>query len=250
MRTCFYVSGFLIVFSVIGVARAALPNSSSIVLAVNTEEFVIPKKSAYKDLKLKVPYYNQQYPNSCEAASLRMALAYRGIYKKDMDIVKAFGYNPTYKDWTNSIWTDPQKQYVGYVNIAGRPYGGYGVYGLPVVKATEGFGRTAVYATGTAITAQFLAREIDAGNPVIAWGYTSITEPANFWTTKDGTTVKALRGEHVRVIVGYKGTIEKPLGFYVSDPFTGEKQKYWTTEKLMAHMQKVPGVTDQAVVVK
>jgi uncharacterized protein YvpB len=206
--------------------------------------------SVYKDFKLGVPYYRQQYPNSCEASSLRMALAYRGIMKNDVQVLTKFTYNPTFKDVVNNIWDDPQKQYVGYVDIAGRPKGGYGVYGLPVLKAVKSFGREGEYATGTAITAQFLATELDAKNPVMIWGYTSYTEDPYTWTTKEGTTVKALRGEHVRLVVGYKGTAEKPLGFYVHDPYTGKANEYWPTKTLMDHIHRVQGVTDQAVVVR
>jgi uncharacterized protein YvpB len=204
----------------------------------------------YKDFKLKVPHFMQPYVNSCEATSLRMALAFKGVVKNEIQILSKFVYNPTFKDWTKNIWDDPQKQYVGYVDVSGKPNGGYGVYGLPVLRAVEGFGRTGVYATGTAITAQFLAQEIDNRNPVLIWGYTSLKEPAYTWTTPEGVVVTAVRGEHVRVVTGFKGTVDNPVGFYVHDSFYGKKDEYWTAAKLIAHIQKVPGVTDQAVVVR
>jgi uncharacterized protein YvpB len=216
----------------------------------NASSTSIPDKNIYTDIKLKVPYYKQPYANSCEATSLRMALAYKGVVKNEIQILTAFTYNPTVKDWVNNIWDDPQKQYVGYVDVSGRPNGGYGVYGLPVVKAAQSFGRTATYATGTAITAQFLAEAIQAKNPVLLWGYTSLKEPVYTWTTREGVVVKAVRGEHVRVVTGYRGTVANPIGFYVHDPFTGRIHEYWTTQKLIEHIQKVPGVTDQAVVVR
>lgn len=206
--------------------------------------------NVYKDIKLKVPVYKQQYANSCEAATLRMALAFKNIKKSEIQILTKFGYNPTYKDWTNNIWDDPQKQYVGYVDIAGKPYGGYGVYGTPVAKAIESLGLRSEYATGTAVTASFLAKSLDNRNPVIVWGYSSFTEVPYTWKTKEGVEVKAFRGEHVRLVVGYKGTIEKPIGFYINDSLKGKVTEYWTTEKLMENINKVPGVTDQAVVVK
>ena len=205
----------------------------------------------YKDFKLKVPYFKQQYPNSCEASALRMALAYKGIVQNDdADILTKFTYNPRAKDWVNNIWDDPHQQYVGFVHVSGRPNGGYGVYGAPVKKAIESFGRAGEYATGTAVTAQFLAQELNKGNPIIIWGYTSLTEAPYTWTTSEGVVVKAVRGEHARTVVGYKGTPTSPKGFYVHDPFTGKANVYWTAQALMDHMGKVPGVTDQAVVVK
>lgn len=220
----------------------------SVVLA-DTATDVINTKT-YKDLKLKAPIYKQQYANSCEAAALRMALAFKGIMKNDVQILTKFGYNPRAKDWKNNIWDDPQKQYVGYVDVTGKKNGGYGVYGLPVVKAVESFGLKGEYATSTAITPTFMAQAIDNKNPVMIWGYTSFTEPAYTWKTPEGNEVKAFKGEHVRLVVGFKGTIENPEGFYVHDSVTGKAYEYWSTQKLMTHIAKVPGVTDQAVIVK
>lgn len=222
----------------------------SAIFVVTTFTQVQAADVLYKDFKLKVPSYKQQYANSCEASALRMALAYKGVVKNDVQVLSQFGYNPKVKDWTNNIWDDPQKQYVGFVDVSGRPNGGYGVYGMPVLKAVERLGRSGQYATGTAITSQFLAGELDKGNPIVIWGYTSITEPAYTWKTLDGVEVKAIRGEHARTIVGYKGTVANPIGFYVHDPFTGKANQYWPVKTLMDHMQKVPGVTDQAVVVR
>ncbi len=212
----------------------------------------VPKKATniYKDIKLKIPHFMQPYANSCEATSLKMALAFKGVIKDEIDILAKFVYRPTVKDWDNNIWDDPQKQFVGYVDVSGKPNGGYGVYGLPVLRAVEGFGRTGVYATGTDITASFLAQEIDNNNPVLIWGYTSLKEPVYTWTTREGVVVTAVRGEHVRVVTGFKGTVDKPIGFYVHDSFYGRKDEYWTADALIAHIQKIPGVTDQAVAVR
>jgi uncharacterized protein YvpB len=221
------------------------------VTTVFADTLSVNNTNIYKDIKLKAPAYKQQYANSCEAATLRMALALKKILlKNDVQLLSRFGYNPTYKDWTNNIWDDPQKQYVGYVDVAGKPFGGYGVYGLPVVKAIESLGLKTEYATSTNITATFLAKAVDNKNPVIVWGYSSYTEPPYTWKTKEGLEVKAFRGEHVRLIIGFRGTIDKPIGFYLNDSLKGKYAEYWTTERLMENINKVPGVTDQAVVVK
>lgn len=206
--------------------------------------------NSYKDFKLKVPSYKQQYANSCESSALRMALAYKGIVKDDVGVLTRVGYNPKNRDWTNNVWDDPQKQFVGFVDVSGKPNGGYGVYGLPIKKAAESFGRQAEYATGTAITAQFLAKELDNGNPIVIWGYTTYTEPAYTWNTPDGGKAIALKGEHARTVVGYRGTASNPVGFYVHDPINGKANVYWSAKNLIDHIQKVPGVTDQAVVVR
>lgn len=201
--------------------------------------------------KLKIPYYKQQLANSCEASSLRMALAYYKIpVQRDMSIILKFGYKPRAKDWDKNIWDDPQQQFVGHANIAGKPDGGYGTYGLPVIKAIKSFGRNAEYATGTAITADWLAKQISEKHPVIIWGATSITEPPYTWTTPEGVEVKAFKGEHARLVTGFKGDPKDPEGFYIHDPWNGKADEYWTVADAMEHINLVPGVTDQAVVVK
>ena len=212
---------------------------------------VFAATNAVSITKLKVPYYKQQLANSCEAASLRMALAYHGVkIQRDMSIILKFGYKPKAKDWDKNIWDDPQKQFVGHANISGKPKGGYGTYGLPVVKAAKAFGRDAEYATGTAITAPWLAEQIEGGYPVVIWGATSLTEPPYTWNTPAGVEVKAFKGEHARTLIGFKGSVENPEGFYIHDPWNGKASEYWTTADLMEHMNLVPGVTDQVVVVK
>jgi hypothetical protein len=50
--------------------------------------------------------------------------------------------------------------------------------------------------------------------------------------------------------VGFTGKVDTPTGFYVHDPFNGNASEYWNTEKLMNQVSAVPGVTNQAVVIK
>lgn len=197
-------------------------------------------------VKLSVPYFYQQHKNSCEAASLRMALAYYNINTKDLDIVEKFGYSPKMKDVANNVWDDPQLMFVGDVNGTDRNQG-YGVYGQPVLKAVKSFGRSGTYETN--ITPSFLAKAIRNGHPVVLWGYTTLNEPPYLWNTPKGQVVKAFKGEHARVVVGVRGTIDNPLGFYVHDPLTGDTAKYWSTSSLIGNAYGVFGVTNQAVVV-
>ncbi len=212
------------------------------------EEAEAPKT---EDIRLSVPHFKQQYTNSCEAASLRMALAFYGVISNDYDIVLSFGYAPKEKDVENNIWDDPHKMFVGSLHQKGNTFG-YGVYGEPVAKAALSFGRTSQYVTR--ITPKFLADEIRNQHPVVIWGYTSLSQEPYTWTTPEGKTVTAFRGEHARVLVGARwkaGTVASsdPEGFYVHDPLGGAYE-YWDSEKLMAHMSAVPGVTDQAVAVR
>ncbi len=203
---------------------------------------------------LDVPYADQQYVNSCEIASLRMVLKYKGVepqfapaIQDDMSLLQIVGYNPREKDIITNTWDDPQIQFVGYVDKVGK---GYGVYGRPIARAAEALGRQTEYLTGAAIMPQKIAQEVRAGNPVIIWGNTSNSYPPYTWKTPVQTTVTAFKGEHARVVVGVIGATEQPTGFYVHDPITRENFKYWSARTFMDQMTSVPGVTDQAVVVR
>ena len=82
------------------------------------------------------------------------------------------------------------------------------------------------------------------------WGYTSLTEKPYIWKSREGKDIVALKGEHARLVVGVLGTKEKPIGFYVHDPFNKQRYQFWSTDDLMKHMLAVPGVTDQAIVIR
>ena len=202
-----------------------------------------------KIVKLEVPYFKQQYNNSCEAASLRMALAFYGIkVDDDLDIVQKFGYTPKLKDVINNIWDNPNEMFVGDINAVGSTTG-YGVYSQPVVKTAISYGKTDSYDTKV-ITSQLLAKEIKAGHPVILWGYTSITTVPYTWNLTGGGEVTAFKGEHARLVVGFAGDITNPDGFYVHDPFNDRQYEYWPTDKLIDQVYAVDGITNQAVIVK
>lgn len=195
-------------------------------------------------VKLNVPFYKQVYAQSCEAASVRMALAYRGIGASDWDILHKFGYNPTHKNHDTNTWDDPQKQFVGDVNGNQGKGTGWGVYAEPVAAAVRSYGRQA--STHYGISAQFLAQQLHSDRPVVLWGIWGSSAQIQTWTTTDGGTASGPFPMHVRLVVGVKGSVEDPLGFYVHDPITGSA--YWSTAQLMSNTQKA-GPANQAVVI-
>lgn len=197
-----------------------------------------------KTITLSVPYYRQVYAQSCEAASLRMALAYRGIQSSDWDILQKFGYAPRSKDVESNSWDDPQKQFVGDVNGNQGKGTGWGVYAEPVAAAARQFGRSAVTQYG--VSASFLARQIYNDRPVILWGIWGTSASIQAWNTPDGVTASGPFPMHVRLVVGVKGSIDNPQGFYVNDPITGSA--YWSANQLIANTQKA-GPANQAVVI-
>lgn len=250
-RIIFSTESASVILEDISMVTSSFPIGESIhattTLATSTPATSTVKKAYSPEVfKLDVPYFKQEYSRSCEASSLRMVLAYYGITTHDMDILQKIGYAPRPKDKENNVWDDPHEMFVG---DASKDNGeGYGVYGEPVVKAANSFGKEAEYATK--ITAQYLAQHVRAGHPVILWGYLVSAGPEVRWNTPSGGEVIAIADEHARVVVGVLGTAKNPVGFYLHDPRSEEPYEYWSKENLMAHIGAVPGVTNQAVVVK
>lgn len=87
---------------------------------------------------LAVPLYLQQHPLSCEAASLRMALAYRKVDVAEDDLLSQIGVDPT--PHTGNVWGDPYKAFVGNVN-GKQMTTGYGVYWGPIARVAGNYRR-------------------------------------------------------------------------------------------------------------
>lgn len=196
--------------------------------------------------KLNVPMYYQQYAQSCEAASLRMALAYKGAGSpSDWSILQRFGYNPRSLDKKNNIWDDPQQQFVGDVKGNQGKGTGWGVYAEPVAAAARSYGRDATVRYG--VNTSFVASNIYKGNPVILWGIWDETATQKSWKTPDGRKISGPIPMHVRLVVGVKGKESNPVGFYIHDPITGPT--YWTASYMMHNVQRA-GAANQAVAVQ
>ena len=194
--------------------------------------------------KLNVPMYYQQFAQSCEAASVRMALAYRGTGADDWSILQRFGYKPRPLDKNKNIWDDPQLQFVGDVKGDQRAGTGWGVYAEPVAKAIRSYGRQASVRYG--VSTGFVADQIYKGNPVVLWGIWNESATQKSWKTPAGRTVSGPVPMHVRLVVGVKGKSSNPVGFYIHDPITGPT--YWTAGQL-AHNVARAGGANQAVAI-
>lgn len=195
---------------------------------------------------LPVPYYRQQYSRSCESASLRMALSYRGVVANDMEIVRAAGYNPKQADWVNRIWDNPYEMFVGFID---GPNSGYGMYASALAKAANSFGRETKVLSNP--SPEQLASEIISGNPIVMWGYINDTVPKlSYFYTESGEKVPIYSNEHARIIIGVVGSEHDPVGFYVHDPLSGRANEYWSKERLVKHMSIFGAVSNQALVVQ
>ncbi len=160
---------------------------------------------------------------SCEAASLKMALLYRGVKVSEDDIMSIVGYDPTIRN--GNVWGDPYSAFVGSIN--GRQNTtGYGVYWDPIAKAANNWRSASAFSDWDVAK---ITAEIAAGNPVVVWGVTGSSISRDDWVTPEGKQILAWRGEHARVLIGFKGTVENPTAFILNDPISGRIT--WTKEK-------------------
>lgn len=202
----------------ISVTSEAAPNQLALASSVLSEP---PMKI------LSVPMHWQERPLSCEAASLKMALNFKGIAISEDTIMKKIGFDLTPRK--DNIWGDPNKSFVG--NIDGSSCKtGYGVYWGPVAEAAKNWSNNAESFSNWSL--QDLTREIRAGNPVIFWGTIPVKQLTDCsWYTAEGKYIKAFRETHVRVVIGYIGSAANPTKIVLNDALSGTL--YWTTEKFM-----------------
>jgi uncharacterized protein YvpB len=194
-------------------------------------------------IKLGIPVYKQTYGRSCEITSLRMLLAFRGINVSELDILSRIGYAPRERNQAANEWENPNQMFVGFIDTFSWTRG-YGVHAGPIAAAGQSYGRNATAHFG--ITASFIAGHIHAGRPVAVWGHLSPAQ-ADAWNTGTGV-IQTTTSMHSRVVYGVAGRADAPVGFYIHDPWTGGSF-YWSVSQLMANMNVVPGVSNQAVVV-
>lgn len=219
-----------------GIKGFGLQGSSSFSLAFRTDAPPVVKaepanKASLSFKQERKPTINmlpiavdwQDSPLSCEAASLKMALSYKGVVLDEKMIMEKIGYDTT-EARKGDTWGDPHKGFVGDIN--GKICtSGFGVFWDAVARAADNW-KDGVSFSGWSI--QDLTRELAEGNPVLAWG----TLPrANLrecsWHTKEGRYIKAFYETHVRLAIGFIGAQENPEQIILNDPIAG--RLYWST---------------------
>jgi len=215
-------------------AQYGLPSGRAYGVSFSTELEVV---------RLSAAYYHQPFTLSCEATSLRMALSHYGISASEGDIVAKAGYAPRPRDTATNSWDDPYMMFVGDINGT-MGVTGWGVYAGPIAAAARGYGRDATSYTGVSVN--FIAQQIHAGYPVVAWGTTTPVR-LDSWYTGHGV-VNAPRSEHARLIVGVTGRADAPVSFVIYDPIYG--QFSWTPAQLSANLNSYAPDSNQVVVVR
>lgn len=185
-----------------------LPAASNLTLRFTTEQAVT---------RLAVPFHRQDHKLSCEIATLVMALRYRGVDISEQPIIDAIGFDPTPKK--DGVWGDPDVAFVGDID-GQQPGTGYGVYAAPIASAGSAY-RPSRVITGASL--EELLTQVKGGNPVIVWGNASTGKRVD-WKTPAGKTVRAIVGEHTRVVIGFVGSVSTPTTIITLDPLYGERR--------------------------
>jgi uncharacterized protein YvpB len=198
---------------------------------------------------LAVPWYHQAHRLSCEAAALRMALAYEGITRDELTLIADMGddLRPARLDSRGRLvtWGDPMAAYVGNPDGRITAYTGYGVYYGPVARAAQKAGATVIangsglYGTGIAPTDIY--RYLLEGHPVVAWiSNTYHAVPLAKYVAYDGATVRYTLTEHAVTLIGVR-----PDAVLINDPWFGQawhpKAQFESAYRTFAEMAVVLG---------
>ena len=174
---------------------------------------------------LDVPAYRQAFTLSCEAASLRMALAYRGVMTDDAAILRLIGSDTRRAFYGDGVlrWGNPYKTFVGDVMGSETRLTGYGTYYPTIAKAAAAFGGKVLTAAEN-VSPQAVYAQVLAGYPAIVWvTYQWVAAAPSGYIAFDGTQVPyAGPVEHSVIVSGVNAT-----GVLVNDPESGA---YWVAK--------------------
>lgn len=174
---------------------------------------------------LAVPFYRQQYSDDCEAASLRMLLAYRGHRLSDSQILSGIHVDLAHPHagYSGSKSGDP------YIAFVGNPKGdemtntGFGVY-YPRIAAVAKADKLQVLQAGQGISPSVLYRDVAQGHPAEVWvDYLWRDKSSHYYTAFDGRRVLyAGPAEHAVVVSGVSAH-----AVLINDPARG---RYWISK--------------------
>lgn len=188
----------------------------SAVVAYRLRAAVVPVSGNKTAVRLDVPFHRQEHALSCEIATLKMVLNYYGDSVTEEELLRALPFDTREPRGAGNVWGDPDRGFVG--NIDGRmPKTGYGVYEGPIADLALRY-RPADALRGTSL--ERILEEVSRGHPVIVWGAIGAGRDIS-WNTPDGKDIKAVYGEHTRVVVGFTGKSSEPKTILLLDPIYG-----------------------------
>ncbi|MCK5268211.1 MAG: C39 family peptidase [Spirochaetes bacterium] len=193
-----------------------------------SESFSLPSKDEITLMDIPLDWQDDSL--SCEAASLKMALNYKGAAVSEDDIMGKIGSD--LRSRQGNIWSDPNQLYVG--DIDGKMCStGYGVHWRPVAKAANHWRDAEAFSSWSL---QDLTRELEAGNPVVIWGTMPVETLTDCsWHAFEGEYIKTYQETHVRLAVGFIGDAVNPEKIIINDPLAGKL--YWPTPYFLTNWQ-------------
>ncbi|MFF2147613.1 C39 family peptidase [Kitasatospora sp. NPDC058190] len=172
-----------------------------------------------------VSLLSQQLGNDCEAASLRMVLAARGVQVGDQAVLAQIGVDQVHNQVgvSGPLSGDPYRAFVGDPNGSEAAGTGFGVYYPPVAQAARSYGLSVMQA-GQGISPSQLRAQVAAGHPAIVWadyGWRDVA--AGSYTAYDGRQVLYAGPSEHTVVVSAVGDGQ----LLIDDPNRGES---WISE--------------------
>jgi uncharacterized protein YvpB len=168
-----------------------------------------------------LPLFHQAFSLSCEAASLRMALAKEGIATTDQAILNLTPADPRPAQLTPTgmRWGDPYAAYVGDPSGSEVTLTGYGTY-YPTIAAVAAQLGGHVLRADEHIAASDIYAAAAAGHPVVAWiTYQWVVPARQDYTAFDGRTIPyAGPVEHSVTVAGVWDD-----SVLVNNPITGQE---------------------------
>jgi uncharacterized protein YvpB len=206
-----------------------------------------PPQRTERVLPVKLDY--QDHNLSCEAAALKMALAYEGIAIDELTLMKYMSVDLRSAKFDGGgrlvSWGDPAAAFVGNVDGHIQWYTGYGVYQAPVARAAIRAGAhvlgagSGLYGSGIAPSTIYTA--VLDGHPVVAWiSNTYHVVPLSPYVAFDGATVWYTLTEHAVTVVGVR-----PGFVLINDPWFGQawhtKAQFESAYRTFSHMAVIIG---------
>jgi len=169
---------------------------------------VKPEEISAAEVKLDVPRFKQAHSLTCESSAASMTANFYRIPLSEIMISDALPRDE-----------NPNLGFRGRVDGVPGGLTDYGVYADPIIEVLAANGLEATYIEdGLDGIKRALSRE----HPVIAWiTYKLRVEQPVEITLSTGQEVKMVNYEHAVVVTGYNQE-----GFWVNDPFDGQKYFY------------------------
>jgi uncharacterized protein YvpB len=168
----------------------------------------------------------QDHRLSCEAAALKMALAYEGIRIDELTLIRYMSddLRAARFDARGHLlaWGDPARAYVGNPDGHIEWFTGYGVYNAPVARAAIRAGahviRSGSGLYGTRVPPSAVYNAVLDGHPVVVWiSNTYHHVGLDQYKAYDGATVRYTLTEHAVTVIGVR-----PGAVLINDPWFGQ----------------------------